>query len=358
MIKPHPHIAALHPYVPGDQPQEGGWIKLNTNECPFPPSPRVEQAVAGEVARLRLYPNPGSADLREALAKHHGVDPAQVIVGNGSDDILSQLMRAYSGPASPTGYMVPSYSLYPVLAATNNTPVREIQYDRSMELDAEVVAHSGASLFFLTSPNAPTGVAIPTARIAEILATFEGIFVVDEAYGAFAEESAIPLLREHAHLVVVRTFSKSHGLAGLRVGYALGHPDVIAILDKVRDSYNVDRLAQVGAQAALEDEAYTTAILGKVCRNRDHYLAEFSQRGWFTYPSQANFLFVEPFNAKGERGKAVVADLFEFLKERKILVRIFPRHVLTESFVRISIGTEEDMETLHDALADWTKRSG
>lgn len=352
-----PHVPALHAYTPGLQPNDSGWIKLNTNECPYPPSPRVAAAIVREIgsdgAALRLYPNPTSAPLRSQIAALHGLRPEQVIVGNGSDDLLNLLVRVFGGPESATGYTLPSYSLYPVLVAIQDGRTEVIEFDRSMRLPIERIVASGARAFFLTSPNAPTGVAFPNRELAAVLAAFPGLLVVDEAYAPFAEENAVALLAKHPNLVIVRTLSKAHALAGLRVGYALGDAETIALLDRVRDSYNVNRLSQAGAAAALSDGDYYAGIIGKIKRTRDYWAAEWAGRDWFVYPSASNFLFVEPRDATGAVGPTVAASLFEFFKTRRILVRAFPSHALTASFLRISVGADDEMLAVDEAIQAW-----
>jgi histidinol-phosphate aminotransferase len=355
-----PHISKLHAYTPGLQPTEPGWVKLNTNECPYPPSPRVAEALHGAIgedgASLRLYPNPSSAPVRVAIARHHGLDEANVCVGNGSDDILNLLVRAFCSPEAAAGFTLPSYSLYPVLVGIQDGRAEIIEFDRSMRLPIERLAGSTARVFFLTSPNAPTGVGFSNAELQRVLAGYHGVLVVDEAYAPFAEENAIPLLARHPNLVVVRTLSKAHALAGIRVGYALAQPEIIGLLDRVRDSYNVNRLSQVAAVAALADPAYYEGILARVKATRDAALAGFgSGRGWFTYPSQANFIFTEPRNARGETGAAVARAAYDFLCARKILVRLFPSHALTAPFLRISVGTDAEMGVLGDTLDAWLR---
>ncbi len=352
-----PHVPALHAYTPGLQPTEAGWIKLNTNECPYAPSPRVAEAIAAELAdagaRLRLYPNPTSAPLRAQVAKLHGLTPAQVIIGNGSDDILNLLVRVFGGEHAATGITLPSYSLYPVLVAIQDGGTETIEFDRSMRLPVDRIAASGAKAFFLTSPNAPTGVGFTNGELRRVLDTFPGMLVVDEAYAPFAEEDAVSLLSEYRNLVVVRTLSKAHALAGMRVGYALADPETIGLLDRVRDSYNVNRLSQIAAAAALSDGSYYDAIIGKIKRTRDHWAAEWAERDWFIYQSSTNFLFIEPRNAAGEAGPAVANSLFAFLQTRKILVRAFPSHALTASFLRISVGTDDEMLAVDEAIQAW-----
>lgn len=348
-----PHLADARPYVPGEQPDRRDWIKLNTNENPFPPSPKVEAAIRTAMESLRYYPRPDSGPLREKIAAVHGVSRAQVIAGNGSDDLLNLLIRVFGAPDQPVGAMDPGYSLYPVLCRIQNAPFVRIPYRLDMKIPVEQVAASGCHLFLLTSPNAPTGVGYSTARVAELAAAFPGVLVVDEAYAAFAEEDAVPLLKNHPNVVVTRSFSKSHGLAGLRVGYALGSPAVVALLDRVRDSYNLDALAQAGALAALEDPDYYRGVNGKVVNTRDYYLGQFRKLGWRTFDSAANFICTEPVDGEGRSGREVAAACFHFLKEQKILVRFFPDQELISGFLRISVGNEDEMDALHEAVLAW-----
>lgn len=358
-----PHVAKLHAYTPGLQPAESGWVKLNTNECPYPPSPRVAEALRREIgedgAALRLYPNPASAPLRAAVARLHGVAPENVCIGNGSDDILNLLVRAFCGGNSAAGYTVPSYSLYPVLVGMQDGVSEIIPFDRSMRLPVERLAASRARILFLTSPNAPTGVAFSNADLERVLAAFAGILVVDEAYAPFAEADAVPLLARHPRLVVTRTLSKAYALAGIRVGYALADPAVIGVLDRLRDSYNVNRLSQAAALAAVGDEEHLRANVARVKATRDRFLGDLTgRRGWFTYPSQANFLFTEPRDARGETGPAVARAAYDFLCARKVLVRHFPSHALTASFLRITVGTDPEMRVLSETLDAWQRNPG
>lgn len=354
-----PHVAAMHAYTPGLQPTEPGWIKLNTNECPYPPSPRAAAAIVAELAnhgeKLRLYPNPKAAPLRQLVARlhGHGLTEKNVLVGNGSDDVLNLLVRVFGGPDAPTAFTLPSYSLYPVLVAIQDGRCLPVEFDRSMRLPVEALAATPARACFLTSPNAPTGIGFSNTEIAGLLDRFPGVLVLDETYAPFARENAVSLLAAHPRLVITRSLSKAQGLAGLRVGYCLAHPEVIDLLDRVRDSYNVNRLSQAAAHAALEDGGYYDGIIGKIIRTRDYWYGELTARGWFTYESQANFLFTEPKNARGERGPAVAKSLYDFFVSRRILVRAFPSHPLTASFLRISIGTDEEMLAVNEAIDAW-----
>jgi histidinol-phosphate aminotransferase len=354
------HVGGLHPYTPGLQPTEPGWTKLNTNESPYPPSPSVAEAILREVgadgASLRLYPNPTSAPVRSAVARMHGLAAANVCVGNGSDDILNLLVRCFCGPAAAAGFTVPGYSLYPVLVGIQGGAAAPVALDRGMRLPVERIAASGARAFFLTSPNAPTGVGFPNSDICRILDTFAGLVVVDEAYAPFASENAAGLVATRANLVVVRTLSKAYALAGIRVGYALADPGVIDVLDRARDSYNVSRLSQVAALAALGDPGHHAGIVGKVKATRDFYMRKWREgRGWFTFPSEANFICTEPRDAEGRAGPSVAKAAQDFLFSKKVLVRHFPSDALTASFLRISVGTDDEMLVLEKTLDSWLK---
>jgi histidinol-phosphate aminotransferase len=225
-----------------------------------------------------------------------------------------------------------------------------------MRLPLAAIAASTAQVFFLTSPNAPTGVGFSNADLERILGAFRGVLVVDEAYAPFARENAVPLLARYPRLVIVRTLSKAYALAGIRVGYALAEPGIIGLLDRVRDSYNVNRLSQAAALAALGDPDYYRGMVARVQATRDANLSRFtSARGWFTYPSEANFLFTEPKNARGESGPAVAKAAYDFLVSRQVLVRHFPSHALTASFLRITVGTDGEMSALQESLDAWLK---
>jgi histidinol-phosphate aminotransferase len=335
------HVPGLRAYTPGLQPSGTGWVKLNTNECPYPPSPRVAEAIRSEVgaegASLRLYPDPASSALRARIAEVSGVAAQNVCIGNGSDDLLNLLVRCFCATGSPASFTLPSYSLYPVLVGIQNGESTGIPLDRSMRLPVERIASSKATAFFLTSPNAPTGVGFPRAEIAAVLESFPGLLVVDEAYAPFARENALELLGSHPNLVIVRTLSKAFALAGIRVGYALADPEVIGLLDRVRDSYNVSRLSQAAALAALGDPDYYRGIVDKIKDTRDYYANSWRDtRGWFTFPSEANFICTEPRDAVGSTGPAVARAAYA-------------------PFLRISVGSDDEMLVLDETLDAWLK---
>jgi histidinol-phosphate aminotransferase len=355
-----PHVSKLHAYTPGLQPSAPGWVKLNTNECPYPPSPRVAEAIRREVgvdgASLRLYPNPKSSPLRAAVARLHGVTEENVCIGNGSDDILNLLVRAFCCAGAPLGFTLPSYSLYPVLVEIQDGKTSVIEFDASMRLPVERIATSTARAFFLTSPNAPTGVGFSNAELERVLAGYRGLFVIDEAYAPFAKENAVSLLKRYPNVVIVRTLSKAYALAGIRVGYSLSHPSITDVLDRVRDSYNVSRLSQVAALAAIEDQPYYDGVIAKVVATRDHFVRDLvERRRWQTYDSQSNFIFTAPQNRNGESGPAVAKSAYEYLYAHQVLVRYFPSHALTAPFLRISVGTDAEMGVLSQTLDAWQK---
>ena len=355
-IAARPHIQALQAYTPGEQPQGTGWVKLNTNENPYPPSPRVNEAVQAELENLRKYPEPTSARLRTAIAQGYGLEPNQVIIGNGSDNILDLITRCYAGSMG-VGHTVPSYSLYPVVAGMSGRQLIEIPFNENLQLDLEAISACPAEVFFLTTPNAPTGVAFSLEQIEAVLQRIQGLLVVDEAYVDFGGETALPLLARYKNLVVVRTFSKSYGLAGMRVGFALADAGIIEILDRVRDAYNVDRIAQAAALAAFEDVEYFENQRQRVIATREHTRAALEALGWFSYPSAANFLFTQPIAPDGRRGAQVARSLFDHLTANKILVRYFPKQPVTCAFIRVSIGTDSEMEQFLNSVHTWLKHA-
>jgi len=349
-------IQKLDAYVPGQQPQGAGWVKLNTNENPYPPSSRVAEAVAGEVGRLSRYPEPTCRKLRTVIGERFGLTADNVIIGNGSDNILDLITRCYVCD-SKAGQTVPSYSLYPVVAGMSGHGIISVPFARSMELDVDAIVATGASVFFLTSPNAPTGVAFPLSKIESVLQQIDGLLVVDEAYVDFGGESTVGLLKAYENLIVVRTFSKSYSLAGMRVGFGLGSKEVIGMLNRVRDAYNVDRIAQVAAQAVFEDVEYFESQRQRIMATREALRSQLNALGWFTYPSVTNFLYSEPVNALGQSGIEIAGSLFEYLNRSKVLVRYFPDHPLTCSFIRVSIGTDSEMEIFLTAVKSWLRNA-
>jgi len=351
-------LQSHHSYSPGVQPET--WdsvVKLNTNENPYTPSPSVIEAVTNEINLLNLYPNPTSMPLREKISQLFGLVNNQVIIGNGSDDLLNLCVRSFADDDLKVGMLDPSYSLYKTLINVQGADLIKISFiDDEFTFDPNQVSSSGANLFFLTSPHAPSGRSFSLQTLRQTAESFPGLLVIDEAYVDFAKETALPLLNDFKNVLITRTLSKSYSLAGLRLGFAMGHPSVIAQLDRVREVYNVDRLAQAAALASLEDQDYFSSCLEKILKQRQWFTNQLEAMEWRTIPSSTNFVFTQPCDANGIRGEKVAQSLFEFLNQRKILVRYFAEHPLTNTFLRISIGKPEEMSILIDAIEKWKRQ--
>ncbi len=348
MTRLRKNIAEMAGYVPGFQPEdEAEWIKLNTNENPYPPSRRVAEAILAEVgsdgANLRKYPDAGSKKAREIAAKLYQVEPEWVIMANGSDELLNNLIRAFVGEGEEVGYVHPSYSYYGTLAEIQGARTRTFGLDDEQKLVGFPERYPG-KLFFLTSPNAPLGFRFTNDYIRELAGRCDGVLVVDEAYADFADGSALDLVSQCENVIVTRTFSKSYALAGMRLGLAIARPEVVAALDKIRDHYHLDRLALLAAEAALQDQEWLTETVAKVIKTREWFSAELRQSGYRVIPSQANYIFATPPDLDAER---VYNELFS----RKILVRFFSDPLLKHG-LRISIGTREEMEAVLAALVE------
>lgn len=337
-----PRVAALQGYVPGEQPTGSDRVvKLNTNENPYPPSPSISEAVADAASRLALYPAPMADPLREAAALRYGVRPEQVLVGNGSDELLAICLRACACDGGRVTYPVPTYSLYATLAAIEGAQTLEFPMEPGAALPGEMLS-CGAEVLFLCSPNSPYGTPIPPHEIALAARTMKGLVVADEAYVDFGAESALPLLDDHPNLLVMRTFSKSFSLAGMRLGLAFGDAGLISDLAKVKDSYNVSRLAIAGGVAALEDYECMQRSVAKVAATRDRVIAALGAAGYQIPQSRANFFWLE---CGGEGGAAV----YSRLRACGILVRFFDTDVL-RSGVRVTVGTDEEMDAFLAAM--------
>jgi histidinol-phosphate aminotransferase len=342
-------VHGLTPYVPGEQPKIEGLTKLNTNECPYGPSPKALQAIAAHTSDdLRLYPDPQASALRATIARHHGLQPEQVFVGNGSDEVLAHAFMALLRHEAPLLHPDISYSFYPVYARLYGIPTREIPLDAQFAVRVDDFLQAGANGgIIFPNPNAPTGIALPLAEVQRLLErNRDSVVVVDEAYVDFGAESAVGLIDRHPQLLVVHTLSKSRALAGLRVGYALGHPALIEALNRVKDSFNsypLDRLALAGAVAAIDDEAWFSETRARIIATRERLATALQARGAEVLPSAANFLFAR---WPGHSG----ADLAAGLRERKVLVRHFARPERIAEFLRITVGTDAQCDTLLAAL--------
>ena len=341
-------ISAMKGYTPGFQPEDvASWIKLNTNENPYPPSPKVREAILAELgsdgASLRAYPSASSRKLKEAAAELYGFDPSWIIMANGSDEVLNNLIRACASEGDEVGYVHPSYSYYSTLAEIQDAVVCSYGLTDDFRIEAFPESYRG-KVFFLTTPNSPLGFAFPRSYIEEIAKSCVGLLVVDEAYADFADFNALDLVKKYNNVVVTRTFSKSYALAGMRLGLAIARPEIIAALDKIRDHYNLDRLAQAACVAALKDQEYFGESLCKICETRQWFSSELKSIGYTVIPSQANFVFATPSDGDGKR-------VYEALYSRKILVRHFSDPQLSHG-LRISIGTSEEMEKTLAALTE------
>lgn len=339
-----PGIRAMHGYVPGKQPGDGVYIKLNTNENPYPPSPRVLTALREAVgADLRLYSDPVALRLRETAAALYGCAVDEVIAGNGSDDILTMIFRTFLDAGDIVVTPSPSYTLYNALSAMQGAPCKEIPMEPGYTLPTDLDAH-GAKVIFIVNPNAPTGVLHPRAAIRAVLVQTRSIVVLDEAYADFAGESAIDMLAEFPNLIVVRTFSKSYALAGMRLGLGFAHRDIIAEMMKVKDSYNLDRLAIVAGCAALQDQEWLHETTGMIIRTRTWLQQALADLGVQVPESRSNFVF--PTIPDGR-----AAAVFEALEQRHILVRYFRGSQVPHS-LRVTVGTDAEVETFVRVLGE------
>ena len=351
-------VRGLHPYVPGEQPRIKGLIKLNTNENPYPPAPKVLSAIKAAVdERLRLYPNPTAQALRQKLARLHRCQPDQIIVGNGSDELLAMAVRAFVEPArglakarlhqATVQFFEPSYSLYPVLGDIHGATANAVALNSDFSLPTVAeLRRSGqwdfrAALTFVTTPNAPSGRGYRTAQLDALCRVHKGLVVLDEAYVDFADENALSLSLKYSHVLVARTFSKAYSLCFQRVGYLVGHPELIAALDKIRDSYNVNGLGQIAALATLDDLPCYRANFRRIIATREKLSQKLNTLGFQVLPSQTNFILARPpgFSAQ---------TWLQKLRDRKILVRWFS-HPSVCGCLRITIGTPAEAEALVSA---------
>ncbi len=341
-------IAAMKGYVPGAQPDPSQkYIKLNSNENPYPPSPRVKEVLQRlNYDDLRIYPDPMSLDLREKLARLHGFSPSQIICGNGSDDILNMIVRTFVQPGEEIGFYEPTFPLYKVLGVIHGVQNRPISvaapYDRPPDPPPKV------RVFFLANPNSPVGFMYPTSRVRELARRVQGIFVVDEAYVEFAAENALNLVREMKNVIVVRTVSKSYSLAGVRLGYAIGKEDLIHEMFKVKDPFNVTRLTQAVVAAALDDQEYFRKSISRIVETREWFSREARSLGYRIIPSHGNFVFPQP----SEKGRGI--KFFKALFDCKVLTRFYDEEGLRDG-VRMTIGARGEMETTLQVMKDILK---
>lgn len=387
-----PSLRRLAGYVPGEQPRVRGLVKLNTNENPYPPSPRVLEALRGAIdGKLRLYPNPTAEPVRGKLAVLHKCRPENIIIGNGSDELLALATRAFVEPVPISSggtrgkaldratiqAFIPSYSLYPVLAGIHGARFLQIPLDEGFQLpslkalqararnpaqgrivkstedprqDQNGKWNFNAALSLITTPNAPTGRGFEKTRLEDLCDAQDGVVVLDEAYVDFAHDNAMDLALAHPNILVARTFSKAFSLCSLRVGYMVGNPILIEALHKIRDSYNVNGLGQVAALATLSDLPYYRSQWKKIVATREQTSLQLSLLGFRVFPSQTNFLFTQPPAFFAEKWNRL-------LRDRKILVRWFQQEDVSQ-FLRITVGSDSDMEALVSAVKQILKRLG
>lgn len=339
-------MASLSPYVPGEQPRMQNLTKLNTNENPFGPSPKALAAMASAIGDdLRLYPDPESTALRDALAQRYQVSSDSVFVGNGSDEVLALTFAGLLKHDAPLLFPDISYSFYPVYCALFGVDYRQVPLADDLSLRIEDYRQRNAAII-IANPNAPTGVALSRAQIEALLTDHPAsVVVIDEAYVDFGAQSCVPLVARYPNLLVIHTLSKSRSLAGLRVGYAIGQPHLIEALRRVKDSFNsypVDRLAMAGAVAAIEDEAWFEKTCKTVIENRQWLVNELNALGFRTLPSSANFVFTTHPQRDAE-------NLQRSLREQGVIVRYFKKPRI-DQYLRITIGTIEQCQILIDAI--------
>jgi len=340
-------FAALVPYTPGEQPRDMQYVKLNTNESPFPPSPGVAAAVAAECGKLQLYSDPESTALRQKLAQVYGVTPRQILVSNGSDEVLNFAFMAFGDEKTPLAFPDISYGFYPVFAELNRIPYTQIPLKADFSIDPRDYMGIGKTVV-IANPNAPTGLCLPLADIESIVRSNpENVVIVDEAYVDFGGESAVPLVDTYENLLVIQTFSKSRSMAGARLGFAIGNEKLIADLNTIRYStnpYNVNRMTEFAGVAALAENSYYADNVQTIIRNRQWTTEQLRQLGFTVLDSKTNFVFASSPRIDGE-------DLYRQLKQRGVLVRHFTKPRIVQ-YNRITVGTMEQMEKLIQTIKE------
>lgn len=347
-------IDSLSPYVPGFQPaMDGSVIKINSNENPYPPSPKVKELLSGfDFKQLRYYPDAASQPLRKLIGAQYGLSSTQVLCGNGSDEVISLIFKVFFEKNDKIATPYPTYTFYKSAADIIDVEVVFEDTADDFEISMQALIDTGAKGIFIANPNAQTGRLLPLDRIEALLQSYKGLVVIDEAYIDFAgqEASASQLIGNYSNLIVLRTFSKSYSLCGIRVGFCMADESLIGAMDKCRDSYNVNHLSQVIAAAALEDQDYLTDTVQRVINSRERLAEELRKLDFIVYPSQANFLLCKPH-------KRSAVEIYDFLCTQQIYVRHFDAPRLSDK-LRISIGTEQEVETLLGKLRDFLQDAG
>ena len=342
-------IKNITPYTPGEQPKDRKYIKLNTNENAYPPSSRVIEAIRNAAdENLRLYPDPTGEELRDTIAGYYRLRKNNVFIGNGSDELLAFSFPAFFEPGGkPVLFAEITYSFYPVYAAFFNTNYRLIPVDEKFNILEEGYYQDNGGII-IANPNAPSGKGVSGKTIEAILSRNENsVVIIDEAYVDFGAQSAVKLINDYPNLLVIKTLSKSHSLAGLRVGYALGNEELIEGIIRVKDSinsYTVDRLALAGAREAINDDDYFQETRCKIMKSRERVSAQLTEMGFNVIPSQANFIFFSSEQCPGNL-------LFQLLREKGILVRYFNKPKI-DNFIRVTIGTDKEMDCFLEAIKE------
>jgi len=332
-----PAIDAMSGYTPGEQPKVMDLLKLNTNENPYPPCPAVMDGLDAE--RLRLYPDPTADKLRDAIAEVYGYKRENIIVSNGSDDMLTIAFRAFTDAQKKVAFLDPTYSLYPILADLQGCQCIKIPLNDDFSIKDDLLKNAApANMLILARPNAPTGNCIAIKDMRKICSEFDGIVLIDEAYADFSVDNCIDFVREFPNVIVSRTVSKSYSLAGLRLGFAIASTEIISGMMKVKDSYNVNMLTQYLAEIAIRDQEYLNETIAKIKASRTKLSSDLKTMGFKVVDSQSNFIFASPPDGDAEK-------LFKSLREENIIVRYFPGEK-TAKYIRITIGTEEQLEKL------------
>ncbi|EST10402.1 histidinol-phosphate transaminase [Sporolactobacillus laevolacticus] len=339
-------VQKLDPYVPGEQPKDKKYVKLNTNENPYPPSPKVVKAIKQAVnEQLRLYPDPNADELRKTAAEHFQLDPEQIFVGNGSDEVLAFSFMSFFSAENPVAFADITYSFYKVYANLCSLSPKIIPLNEDFSLPVKAFCEPNGGVV-IPNPNAPTGRGVSLSEVKEILeANKDHVVIIDEAYIDFGGESVIPFINDYPNLLVIRTLSKYSSLAGIRVGYALGQKELIDGLNRVKNSFNsytIDRLALAGAKAAIDDDAYYQEMAKKIVTTREQTIERLQNIGFTVVPSQSNFIFASHTEVDAE-------VIFHELRDHGVLVRYFNQPRIS-NHLRITIGTDEEMDKLIDAL--------
>ncbi len=331
-------------YTPGEQPKAMDLLKLNTNENPYPPSPKVLAVLKdADGAGLRLYPDPNCDKLRDSIANVYAYKRENILISNGSDDMLTIAFRAFTDARKTVAFLDPTYSLYPVLAGLQGCQCIKIPLKQDFSISDDLLEKaSPANLLIIARPNAPTGNCIALDDMRKICSEFDGIVLIDEAYADFSDDNCLDFAREFPNVIISRTVSKSYSLAGLRLGFAIAHPDLIAGMMKVKDSYNVSMLTQYLGELAVGDQEYLRKSVAKITASRSKLSKKLKELGFEVVDSQSNFIFAAPPGGDGEK-------LFKALREQNIIVRYFPGKT-TGKYIRITIGTDEQLQRLVDFL--------